>query len=503
MASQPNVSKMFCQRQLYQQYLPAKLSFLLVAFISLWHLVTAGFIGLSVDEAHYALYGLKPDWSYFDHPPMVGWLQIPFAWLAMATKADILVRIAPILLYFALNYLVYLLSFRAIDNPHPWQGFWTIALINSSLMLPILGTALLPELPFLLFGVLTILTLLEIRENPSIKSWILLGLWLGLAGLSKYTAVTLVASILLIMLAERRFDWLTKPATWLAILVAIITILPVIYWNANNEWLSFLYQIDHGTGGSIWDSTKFIQAQVAQFAVYSPLLFIASIYLILISFWRKHPYQFLALFALPVILLFGYGAGHKASLPHWTAFAWLVMAPAVADLLLKNWAKISVKILVISNAILMLALAGLLNLLLLAPGINNFTAQTPLKDLYGWEEASNKVVMLQTKLLYETGAKPDLVVTNWTHASRIAWYAYPQPIFVADTRFDQFDLWFGDLAKGASGLVIIPDGEKRHIPTTRSGFAKCTLLDQLEIRNLNQVLHDFHFYLCEGYKNPK
>lgn len=494
---------MFCQRSLFQQYLPAKLSFLLVVFISLWHLVSAGFVGLSVDEAHYALYGLKHDWSYFDHPPMVGWLQIPFAWLAMLLNADILLRFAPILLYFGLNYLVYLLSFRAIDNPHPWQGFWTLALINTSLMLPILGTALLPELPFLLFGVLTILTLLEIRENPSIKSWILLGLYLGLAGLSKYTAVTLVASVLLIMLAEKRFYWLTRPGSWLAILVAIITILPVIYWNASNEWLSFLYQIDHGTGGSNWDLDKFIRAQIGQLLVYSPLLFLASIYLISISFWRNHPYQFLALFALPVILLFGYGAGHKASLPHWTAFAWLVMAPAVTDFLLKNWHKISAKILVISNAILMLAVAALLNLLLFAPGVTSFTAQTPIKDLHGWEAASHKAVLLQTKVLYETGAKPGLVVTNWTHASRVAWYSYPQPVFVTDTRFDQFDLWFGDLPAGASGLVILPDADPSEIPTTRPGFGKCELIDKLEIKNLAQVLHNFHFYLCQDFRPAK
>ena len=41
------------------------------------HLALALAVNLSVDEAHYALYASHLDWSYFDHPPLVGWLQWP------------------------------------------------------------------------------------------------------------------------------------------------------------------------------------------------------------------------------------------------------------------------------------------------------------------------------------------------------------------------------------------------------------------------------------------
>jgi 4-amino-4-deoxy-L-arabinose transferase-like glycosyltransferase len=43
----------------------------------LLHLAIGASIGLSVDEAHYLLYAAYPDWSYFDHPPLVGWVQWP------------------------------------------------------------------------------------------------------------------------------------------------------------------------------------------------------------------------------------------------------------------------------------------------------------------------------------------------------------------------------------------------------------------------------------------
>ena len=42
-------------------------SFILRAFV-------AGFIELGNDEVYYWTYAKFPDWSHFDHPPMVGWV---------------------------------------------------------------------------------------------------------------------------------------------------------------------------------------------------------------------------------------------------------------------------------------------------------------------------------------------------------------------------------------------------------------------------------------------
>lgn len=59
----------------FKRLTPLQATLLLIAASMLLRLFSARAVGLSVDEAHYALYGLHLDWSYFDHPPMVGWLQ--------------------------------------------------------------------------------------------------------------------------------------------------------------------------------------------------------------------------------------------------------------------------------------------------------------------------------------------------------------------------------------------------------------------------------------------
>ena len=58
---------------------------LLLCGLGLLHGIIGAVVGLSVDEAHYLLYALHPALSYFDHPPLVGWLQWPGVALELPT----------------------------------------------------------------------------------------------------------------------------------------------------------------------------------------------------------------------------------------------------------------------------------------------------------------------------------------------------------------------------------------------------------------------------------
>ena len=54
-------------------------TYLFLIIIAAYVAVTLPFLQqllLSFDEAHYALYGYYPALSYFDHPPLVGWVQL-------------------------------------------------------------------------------------------------------------------------------------------------------------------------------------------------------------------------------------------------------------------------------------------------------------------------------------------------------------------------------------------------------------------------------------------
>ncbi|BBP42783.1 ArnT family glycosyltransferase [Thiosulfativibrio zosterae] len=475
---------------------PSKMSFLLIAVIAIWHLIIVGSVNLSVDEAHYALYGLHLDWSYFDHPPMVGWLNaliLPF------TQSDLGLRILPIILFSGSLWMLYLIANRLFPE-FAWTGFWTIALINSAIMFQLLSLSMLPDTPIMLASLLVFWTLLNLREtqHPPLKPWLWLGFWLGIAGLSKYTAVTLVISLLLVMLIERRFYWLKQPGLYGAIALAGMMILPVLIWNAQHDWISFLYQIHHGTHNSDWSWLRAVQTQAAQFGVYSPLLFIVGWWLAFKLWLNSDSSRLLAIFALPTLMLFAMGSGYEMSLPHWTQLAWLFLAPAVVFWVWQSWSKRFVRWFTYGSSALTIIASLLLNSHLFTPCLPFPDNQDLTRELQGWPEAIAKAQSYQAQ-----DPNTVLVANNWSQASRIAWYARPHPIYVTDNRFDQFDLWFGNPPAHSNGIIIIPSYEAKQPRVGGPGaFKHCQLLETLPIVNHQKTLVTYRLFSCQDFVPP-
>jgi len=480
----------------------AKASFWLVLVLSIWHLFLAGQVTLSVDEAHYALYGLKPDWSYFDHPPMVGWLN---AVALQFGQSEMHLRTLPVLFFALANIVLYRIARRLFPD-FDWIGFWTLALINSAFMFQLLSVSMLPDTPLMLASLMVVWSLLNLREEAAtspkaFRSALWLGFWLGIAALSKYTAITLVFSLVIILLLERRFDWLKNRGLWLAIALTALMTSPILWWNVQHDWLSFLYQIHHGTQNTDWQWQRFVNSQLLQMGVYSLLLFIAGIALML-TCWRptanaetQAAIRILSSFSLPIIVLFGWNAGYEMSLPHWTQPAWLLMSPAIVYYCWQHWSQRWLRISVYFSSALTLTLSVLSNSQLATPWMPLTEKNNLVRELHGWPQAIAEAEKLQQSL------KVPLFASNWTQASRIAWYAAPQPVYVTDNRFDQFDLWFGNPPTGSDGLVIIPGYETHPPATARPGhFNHCRHLKTLPIiRHQNTVVR-YYFYHCQDFQ---
>jgi 4-amino-4-deoxy-L-arabinose transferase-like glycosyltransferase len=197
---------------------------LLVAFSSLLHLLAAGGgAGLSGDEAHYALYGYHLDWSYFDHPPLVGWLQalvLPFS------SGEFALRLWPVLLGALASLALFRLTRELYPAASPWTAFVAVALLHSALAFQVLSLAMLPDTPLLPLGIAAALVLWRVLERGAACDWLWLGLLLGLAGLAKYTAVTLALSAVLLLALGGQWAQLRRPWPWLAVGLALLLITP-------------------------------------------------------------------------------------------------------------------------------------------------------------------------------------------------------------------------------------------------------------------------------------
>lgn len=478
---------------------PWQASLWLIAAFSAIRLLVGSASGLSVDEAHYALYGLHLDWSYFDHPPLVGWLNalvLPFS------ESTLALRVLPVSLFAATGVVLYRLTLRLFPQETPWLGFISVALLQSGLMFQLLGIALVPDTLLLLLGLLVLLALHGALTTASTRYWLALGLLLGLAALSKYTAISLVATVLIALAFTRQWRQLLTPAAGLAVVLAGLALLPILYWNATHEWISFAYQLHHGTGKLHWKVGRFLLSEAVQLVVYGFGVFVFGV-IALVAAAREtgdNGVRYCLALALPVLLLFGMNAGFEPTLPHWTALAWAAILPLSARWIHRHWSRRTVRVGVYASGAFSLLLMLVLFAEMLTPRLPFADNRHPLNGLYGWQEAAQRAEQLRSEMAATPGITPMLFTGNWTYASRLAWYARPTPVIVLDQRIDQFDLWFGSPQHGARGIVVV--AEKGAAPATGGAarFAACTLRDKLPIILNDHLVSTFSFYACHDFQ---
>jgi hypothetical protein len=270
----------------------------------------------------------------------------------------------------------------------------------------------------------------------------------------------------------------------------------VLYWNWIHDWISFKYQIAHGSGGT-WEWHRVAAFIGIQIACFGPLLLL-GVYTFLRHCFHTQKLVLLSLlsfFAIPFAIFAALSGG--GSLPHWTTPAWFCLTPFAGIGLAKAWAtqhRVAIRILLIGQLFICLIGFGLV----LAGGISSSALKSnPIADLYGWKLAGQRAVQLaQAKKV------DGIAVQNWTLGSRAAWYAQALPVFVLDQRQDQFDLWFGQLPVGANVLLINWSGMPFRPPVGRGqAFEDCEPLDSLEIIRFGQVLSKFDFSLCNHWRD--
>ena len=492
----------------------------------LLHAVLAMGFHLSPDEAHYAMYAAHPAWSYYDHPPLVGWVQWP---ALMAGGQDLLMRIVPMAAWaLTAGALLSLCERLAPAGQALPVARWAIALLVLSPLPHLLAVALVPD------SLLTPLTVLAMgltwrlcqpggaRMGPL---WLVLGLCLGLAGLSKYTAVLLALGVLIALLLAHGPRVLAGPGPWVASVLALLLVTPVVAWNAAHDWISFTYQIGHGAGSGAgeWKARRVLSYAVVQVLAYGPLLAAGAL-----AWWQRTqgpaaspggsedrrppltPLALCACFALPPLVLFAALSGRGTTLPHWSNPAWVALIPAAAlgcHILWSRWRR-AVGFGLGVQALSCLAVAALM----LRGGVGAETGEqatraaglgrdsaplNPVADLYGWDLAARRA-----RELAEARGLKTLAVMNWSLASRIAWYARPMAVQVIPRHPDQMELWFGTVQPGDSVLLIDWSLMALAPPVGPAQFERCEPVGQLPVFKGERQLAHFNFLHCSHWQGP-
>jgi len=442
-----------------QAHLPV---IVLITITALVRLLTIGHFGLGVDEAHYVLYGLYPALSYFDHPPLVGWTEWLFT--TLLGVGPFAARLPAVLIGAAATAAVYFWLLRIFASRR--LAFWGALALNASFLFNALFMMLMPDSLLFLFVIPVMALALRIEAENRTADWLLLGLLLGLSGLSKYTAVLFVAALALYFAWRRRRDLFLTPKMLPAVLLAAALVSPVLIWNLQNDWISFAYQSAHVAGSGGISFNAFFQSVGAQFGAYSPFLFPVAFYGLYraLKAPENRPLFLSGIFGAVIMLFFAYNSLYARALPHWTALFYLLFIPIGTVLLLQKsaaWQKYVRAAVGVSAAITLLLYAELRFAFIPFPDYKSLH-----RDLYGWD-----TIMKHAADAISDPAREAAAVTNWSLASRALYYGRPYGIntYLIDSRFDQFDLWQRGAPEGKDLLFITTHDFKKGV----SASMKC------------------------------
>ncbi|MCA2624391.1 MAG: glycosyltransferase family 39 protein [Microcystis sp. M20BS1] len=205
------------------------------------------------DEAYYYVYSHNLDWSYFDHPPIVA-ISTGFGTWITGLVNQFTIRFGTLLFYTGSLCLLYLTALKLFSLP---VARMTLAIAT---LIPIYGIVFgilsQPDSPLIFFWSLTVYLAAQefwpIREKNYHPSYRLayIGLAVGLAVLSKYHGFILGFGLVLFCLTTPRY-WPVFRSPWLGLgfILFLITLLPIIYWNINHDWISFRFHLEDRFSG--------------------------------------------------------------------------------------------------------------------------------------------------------------------------------------------------------------------------------------------------------------
>jgi 4-amino-4-deoxy-L-arabinose transferase-like glycosyltransferase len=257
-------------------------SLIVLALVAL-RLIAAAVTPLTFDEAYYWMWSKHLSGGYYDHPPMVA-LVIRLGTM-LAGDTELGVRLVSILSAVPMSFAVFRAS--AILFGGTRLAASATILLNVTLMAAVGTLIVTPDSPLLVASSLLLFGLAKVLETGRGVWWLAVGAAAGAALLSKYTALFFGPAILIWLVSVPKLrHWLVSPWLYLGGLVALALFFPVIHWNADHQWVSFIKQLGRARIEDI--RPAFIGELIpTQVAFATPLVFILGAMGLHALAWRK------------------------------------------------------------------------------------------------------------------------------------------------------------------------------------------------------------------------
>lgn len=483
-------------------------------FMLLLRFLYLGSTELIPDEAYYWNYKEHLSIGYLDHPPMVAWL----IWLGTSVFGDneFGVRIFSYLCGIATLYFVYQLSALVFDKTSAYISLLLTSIIPFSAATGFLATT--DALQVTLWAACLYFIAKIVLKNSSF-SWISLGLCIGLGMLSRYSMALIALSVVIFLFVNPPSrQWWKQPILYIAGIISLLIFSPTIYWNAQNEWSSFLFQTTRRLDRSTEFSTHYLPLHIIILLSPFILLFIVNAYKHLSSLLSesikqsselKTYQQYFVIFTLVPLAVYVYFSLTHYPRFHWTAPIWLIAIPLMSYALspTSNFVNkaLFTKLTLYTAAVLCLMYGGLLHYAALGLPIKT---STHITNHYFWKQAATELNTIEKQLTKETGQKPLIVgLSKWSIASSLRFYDSDKQVNNIVSRnavgrtASMYEQWTIPNEWNGHPVIFVAFNEKElNTPEITRHAINLRPTDNIDIQINNNKLRELHYRIAEQYQ---
>jgi 4-amino-4-deoxy-L-arabinose transferase-like glycosyltransferase len=476
---------------------------LTIVALVLLRLVGAAWTPLTFDEAYYWIWSKHLAFGYYDHPPGVA-LVIRLGTM-IAGDTEFGVRVMSILLTLPMSFAVY----RTAEILFGGQRVAATAtiLLNVTLMAAVGTLIVTPDAPLLIASSFVLFFLAKVLESGRGAWWLAVGAATGLALLSKYTALFFGAAILVWLISVPKLRrWLISPWLYLGGLTALIVFSPVIFWNADHHWVSFIKQF--GRSEVVDFKPGFIAELIpTQIAFATPLVFIlggmglyalmrreggalASRVLISAMFWTITLYflwhslhaRVEANWFAPVYPAFAIAAAAAANLTRWERHP-----QRVVDFCLRWASPVGILMFV---ALIVQANTG---------ALSGFRRDATVRSVgVGWKTLAAEIEAVRARVGASCVLAPDYGTASW-----LTFYLPKETCVVQPTqRIRWVNMGEPDPAKLSGKLLWVDEVRAALQPYVTETFAKVERVGEFKRMRGPLVIETYGLDLLDGAKRP-
>src|SRR6476661_2847912 len=205
-----------------------------------------------MDVAEAFAWGQKFQLGYGKHPPLSGW--VAGLWFKLFPIADWSTYALAMTILAVGMVICWLIALRVVDYR---RAFFVVVMLAIYPIFNFKGYKYNPDLLQLVTLPLLVLAYLHAFEKRNVRAGIWLGLAAALALMTKYWVLTMIGAIgLAALFHPDRLRFLRSPAPWVAMVVAVVAMIPHLIWLKQVEFVPLTY------AGDVYGLSDFAQSAI-------------------------------------------------------------------------------------------------------------------------------------------------------------------------------------------------------------------------------------------------